>query len=47
MLKLGLIRDKSEALSFFGNPSLYRGLAAQKARTIAAKYKALMQSMAW
>jgi hypothetical protein len=44
MRELGLIQDEGEALSFFENPARYRGLAAEKARAIAAKYRALMQS---
>jgi adenylosuccinate lyase len=42
MLELGLINDISETLPFFENPSRYCGLSAQKAITIAAKYRALM-----
>jgi adenylosuccinate lyase len=42
MLGLGLIRDEAEAPAFFENPARYRGLAAEKARTIAARYRKLM-----
>jgi adenylosuccinate lyase len=43
MRELGLIRDAGEALSFFENPARYRGLAAEKARAIASKYRALVK----
>jgi adenylosuccinate lyase len=42
MRELGLINDIAETLPFFENPSRYCGLSAQKAMTIAAKYRALM-----
>jgi adenylosuccinate lyase len=42
MRELGLARDDEEAFSFFENPSRYRGLATEKARAIASKYRALM-----
>ncbi|MDR1148348.1 MAG: adenylosuccinate lyase [Spirochaetaceae bacterium] len=42
MRELGLINDISETLPFFENPSRYCGLSAQKAITIAAKYRTLM-----
>jgi adenylosuccinate lyase len=42
MRELGLIRDDGEAPSFFENPARYRGLAAEKARAIAKKYRSLM-----
>jgi adenylosuccinate lyase len=42
LLELGLIAEEGEALSFFENPARYRGLAAKKARSLAAKYRALM-----
>jgi adenylosuccinate lyase len=44
MRELGLARDDGEALSFFENPARYRGLAAEKARAIASKYRALMDT---
>ena len=44
MLELGLIRDEAEAPDFFENPARYSGLAACKARTIAARYRKLMNS---
>ncbi|MDR0663464.1 MAG: adenylosuccinate lyase [Spirochaetaceae bacterium] len=43
MLGLGLIADEAEAPSFFENPARYSGLAVQKAKTIAAKYRSLMK----
>lgn len=42
MLDLGLITDEAEAPDFFENPARYNGLAAGKARTIAARYRNLM-----
>jgi adenylosuccinate lyase len=42
MLELGLIADESGAAAFFENPASYRGLAVKKAKTIAARYRALM-----
>jgi adenylosuccinate lyase len=44
MLELRLVEDETEALSFFENPARYSGLAAQKAKTIAAKYRSLMSA---
>ncbi|MDR1239079.1 MAG: adenylosuccinate lyase [Treponema sp.] len=40
---LGLIESAGGALSFFDQPERYNGLAAQKAKTIAAKYRKLME----
>ena len=42
MLELGLITDEAGAVAFFENPARYRGLAAEKARSIAARYRDLM-----
>jgi adenylosuccinate lyase len=42
MAELGLVPAAGAALSFFEHPENYSGLAAKKARTIAAKYRALM-----
>jgi adenylosuccinate lyase len=41
MAELGLIPRASEVLSFFEKPERYTGLAAKKARTLAAKYREL------
>jgi adenylosuccinate lyase len=51
LLELGLISSKAEAsgmpydevLSFFENPHRYSGLASYKAKTLAYKYKKLME----
>ncbi|MDR0597424.1 MAG: adenylosuccinate lyase [Treponema sp.] len=43
MTELGLIKTPSDALSFFEKPEGYHGLAVEKARTIARKYRALMK----
>jgi adenylosuccinate lyase len=40
---LGLVPSADTALSFFERPELYRGLAVKKARSIAAKYRKLME----
>jgi adenylosuccinate lyase len=40
---LGLVKSGEEALSFFEKPEQYKGLAVQKAKTIAAKYRKLME----
>ncbi|MFA6505600.1 MAG: lyase family protein [Treponemataceae bacterium] len=45
MAELGLIGEASAALEFFQNPERYRGLAAEKARALAAKYRDLMGSV--
>jgi adenylosuccinate lyase len=42
MAELGLVSAEGDALEFFEQPERYRGLAAQKARTLAGKYRALM-----
>lgn len=42
MAELGLVPSAGEALSFFRQPERYRGLSVQKARNLAAKYRALM-----
>lgn len=39
MVELGLVAESSAALEFFQNPERYRGLSAQKARSLAAKYR--------
>jgi adenylosuccinate lyase len=43
MAALGIIPSAGEALSFFDKPERYNGLAVQKAKTIAAKYRKLME----
>jgi adenylosuccinate lyase len=43
MLELGIVTSEADALSFFETPERYKGLAAQKAKTIAEKYKKLME----
>jgi adenylosuccinate lyase len=40
---LGLVPQADKALSFFERPELYRGLAVKKARSLAAKYRKLME----
>ncbi|GAB6392453.1 MAG: adenylosuccinate lyase [Treponematales bacterium] len=42
MAALGLIAKAEDALDWFARPEQYRGLAAQKARGLAAKYRRLM-----
>ncbi len=42
MAELGLVPSAADALSFFRQPERYRGLAAEKARFLARKYRALM-----
>jgi adenylosuccinate lyase len=42
---LGLIPSADKALSFFERPELYRGLAVKKARSLAAKYRDLMETI--
>ncbi|MDR0487300.1 MAG: adenylosuccinate lyase [Treponema sp.] len=39
--ELGLVASAADALSFFENPQRYSGLAVQKAKTLADKYKKL------
>jgi adenylosuccinate lyase len=43
MAELGLVKTPADALSFFEKPEQYHGLAVKKAKTIAQKYRALMQ----
>jgi hypothetical protein len=43
MLELGIVSSEADVLSFFENPERYKGLAAQKAKSIAQKYKKLME----
>jgi adenylosuccinate lyase len=40
---LGIIPSAGEALSFFDQPERYNGLAVKKAKTIAAKYRKIME----
>jgi adenylosuccinate lyase len=42
MAELGIVSSQADALSFFEKPERYSGLAVQKAKTIAQKYKKLM-----
>jgi adenylosuccinate lyase len=42
MTELGIIQSRAEALSFFEQPERYRGLAAEKAKELSAKYRKLM-----
>jgi adenylosuccinate lyase len=42
MAELGIIKDETDALSFFEQPERYRGLSAEKARELSAKYRKLM-----
>jgi adenylosuccinate lyase len=42
LAELGLVSSSACALSFFEEPEKYRGLAAEKARSIAVKYRNLM-----
>jgi adenylosuccinate lyase len=43
MAELGLVPSAGEALSFFERPERYNGLAAKKARTIAARYRKMFE----
>jgi adenylosuccinate lyase len=43
MAERGIVSSAGEALSFFEQPEKYRGLAAEKARSLAAKYRELMK----
>jgi adenylosuccinate lyase len=45
MAELGLVPSADGALSFFERPEQYRGLAVEKARSLAAKYKKLMGAL--
>ncbi|MDR2629919.1 MAG: adenylosuccinate lyase [Spirochaetaceae bacterium] len=40
---LGLVPQAEQALAFFERPEWYRGLAVEKARSLAAKYRKLME----
>jgi adenylosuccinate lyase len=42
MAELGIVPSAGEAPAFFERPERYRGLAAEKARALAAKYRKLM-----
>ncbi|MDR2052730.1 MAG: adenylosuccinate lyase [Treponema sp.] len=42
MAELGIIKDEAEAPAFFEQPERYRGLAAEKARELSAKYRKLI-----
>jgi adenylosuccinate lyase len=44
MAELGLVKTAADALSFFEKPEEYHGLAVKKAKTIARKYRALMEN---
>jgi adenylosuccinate lyase len=44
MAELGIITSASNVLSFFEKPERYCGLAAKKAKTLAEKYKKLMEN---
>ncbi|GHU48101.1 adenylosuccinate lyase [Spirochaetia bacterium] len=43
LIELDLIKDSSQALTFFNRPEQYQGIAAKKAKTLAAKYRHLCQ----
>jgi adenylosuccinate lyase len=45
MTELGIVRSAGEALLFFEKPERYCGLAVKKARAIAEKYRALMNTI--
>jgi adenylosuccinate lyase len=42
MVKIGIIKNSGDVLSFFEKPELYNGLAVKKARELAKKYRSLM-----
>jgi adenylosuccinate lyase len=42
MTELGIIQNRADALSFFEQPERYRGLSAEKAGKLSAKYRKLM-----
>jgi len=42
LLQLGIISEKTQALSFFENPLHYSGIASKKAKALAEKYRTLM-----
>ncbi|GHV05815.1 adenylosuccinate lyase [Spirochaetia bacterium] len=43
MVELGLVSNAVDALSWFEKPEQYNGLAVKKAKTLAVKYRELMQ----
>jgi adenylosuccinate lyase len=43
MAEIGLVPSPAEALTFFAHPEQYRGLSVKKAKTIAAKYRKIME----
>jgi adenylosuccinate lyase len=43
MAELGLVTNAADALSWFEKPEQYNGLAVKKAKTLAAKYRKLME----
>jgi adenylosuccinate lyase len=43
MAELGLVSNAADALSWFEKPEQYNGLAVKKAKTLAVKYRELMQ----
>jgi adenylosuccinate lyase len=43
MAELGLIASAADVRTFFDNPERYCGLAVKKAKTLASKYRALME----
>jgi adenylosuccinate lyase len=45
MAELGLVSDPAGALSWFESPQRYRGLAAEKAKALAVKYRGLMVNL--
>ncbi|MDR2729390.1 MAG: adenylosuccinate lyase [Treponema sp.] len=45
LLELGLASSKEDAVEFFENPQRYRGIAAEKAKSLAEKYSALMDDL--
>jgi adenylosuccinate lyase len=45
MAELGLVSEPAQALSWFEAPEQYRGLAAEKAKTLAVKYRGLMDGL--
>ncbi|MDR0389163.1 MAG: adenylosuccinate lyase [Spirochaetaceae bacterium] len=47
MVELGIIKNASEALEFFEKPENYRGLAPEKARALAKKYRDIMKEAAY
>lgn len=45
MKDLGLVASDAEVLAFFEQPERYCGLASRKAKTLAQKYRSLMESL--